>query len=137
MAGTQRAGDPAEEIFVGFARALRAAGVAVTQDRTRGYLEAVALLGAADPRAAYAAGRATLCASPEDLERHDQVFEAWFSDGLGTRAIRRTSRLETAATLLPETDATGGAGEGEAQRLRAMASTAEVLRHRDVAALDP
>ena len=50
----------ADELLLGFARALRAAGVPVTQDRTRSYLEAVALVGLDDQRATYWAGRATL-----------------------------------------------------------------------------
>ncbi len=74
----------ADEILLGFTRALRAAGVPVTQDRAHGFLAAVAVLGADDQRATYTAGRATLCAGPDDLNRYDQVFEAYFSarDGL-------------------------------------------------------
>ena len=73
-----------DEILLGFGRALRAAGVPVTQDRAHGFLEAVATLGLDDQRATYVAGRATLCAGPDDLERYDQVFEAYFNgrDGL-------------------------------------------------------
>ncbi len=70
---------PPEELLLGFARALRAAGVAVTADRERTYLEAVAAVGLDDQPAVYYAGRATLCASPADLERHDLVYTAWFS----------------------------------------------------------
>ena len=70
---------PPEELLLGFARALRAAGVAVTADRERTYLEAVAAVGLDDQPAVYHAGRATLCASPADLERHDLVYTAWFS----------------------------------------------------------
>ncbi|MGZ8822297.1 MAG: hypothetical protein ACXWX1_13375, partial [Aeromicrobium sp.] len=69
----------ADEILVGFARALRAAGVPVTQDRTQSFVDAVAVVGADDQRATYAAGRATLCGSPDDLVRYDQVFTAWFN----------------------------------------------------------
>ena len=71
-------------MLLGFARALRAAGVPVTQDRAQGYLAAVALVGLDDARATYVAGRATLCASPDDLARYDQVHEAYFNsrDGL-------------------------------------------------------
>ena len=73
-----------DEILLGFGRALRAAGVPVTQDRAHGFLAAVATLGLDDQRATYLAGRATLCAGPDDLERYDQVFEAYFNarDGL-------------------------------------------------------
>ena len=70
---------PPEEVLLGFARALRAAGVAVTADRERTYLEAVAAVGLDDQPAVYFAGRATLCASPADLERYDLVYAAWFS----------------------------------------------------------
>ncbi len=66
-------------MLLGFARALRAAGVAVTADRERTYLEAVAAVGLDDQPAVYFAGRATLCASPADLERYDLVYTAWFS----------------------------------------------------------
>ena len=79
-----------DEILLGFGRALRAAGVPVTQDRAHGFLAAVATLGLDDQRATYLAGRATLCAGPDDLERYDQVFEAYFNgrDGLPASAHR-------------------------------------------------
>ena len=60
-------GDPrheADELLLGFARALRAAGVPVTQDRAQAYLRAVAVVGIDDQPATYWAGRATLCAGP-------------------------------------------------------------------------
>lgn len=136
---TDKADRGGAEVFLGFARALRAAGVAVTQDRAQGYLEAVALIGADDPAGAYAAGRTTLCAGPDDLERYDQVFTAWFD--AGTRAglpLPRAARATT-TTMLPETDEGGGTGEdGEESEteLLARASATELLRHRDVAGLD-
>src|SRR4051812_50104433 len=81
---TMRGGD---EILLAFGRALRAGGVPVTPDRTHDFLSASALLGADDPAAVRAAGRSTLCGSPDDLARFDQVFEAFFSsrDGLPRR----------------------------------------------------
>jgi uncharacterized protein len=128
----------ADEVLLGFTRALRAAGVPVTQDRAHGFLAAVATVGAADRRATYWAGRATLCGSPDDLARHDQVFAAWFDprDGLPRAQTREASRPST-AHLLPEAEGAGGAGETEEEDVvRAMASEAEVLQHRDVATLD-
>ena len=82
-----------DEILLGFGRALRAAGVPVTQDRAHGFLAAVATLGLDDQRATYLAGRATLCAGPDDLERYDQVFEAYFNgrDGLPRRRTAATT----------------------------------------------
>ena len=128
----------ADEVLLGFARALRAAGVAVTQDRAQGFLAAVAAVGADDRKATYWAGRATLCGSPDDLARYDRVFEAWFDprDGLPRVRRRETPRPAT-AHLLPEAEGDGGDGdEGEEDVVRAAASAAEVLRHRDVASLD-
>jgi uncharacterized protein len=124
----------ADELLLGFARALRAAGVPVTQDRTRSYLEATSLVGLDDQRATYWAGRATLCSGPDDLDRYDQVFAAWFMSG--DRPSPRTQRDErpSVQAALDEGD---GAGEVETDEdtLNAMASEAEVLRHRDIADL--
>jgi uncharacterized protein len=126
-----------DRILLGFTEALRFAGVRVTPDRAQGYVEAVALVGLDDRRATYAAGRATLCARPGDLDRYDEVFAAWFgesADPLPASTVRQRRRL---AELAPAEDAEDpGDGEGE-QVARASASAAEVLRHRDVAGLDP
>ncbi|WP_191278260.1 vWA domain-containing protein [Nocardioides flavus (ex Wang et al. 2016)] len=128
----------ADEVLLGFTRALRAAGVAVTQDRAHAFLAAVAEVGADDRQATYWAGRATLCGSPDDLARHDQVFAAWFDarDGL-PRARPRESPRPSPAHLLPDAEgAGGGTDEGDDDLVRARASEAEVLKHRDVASLD-
>lgn len=122
--------------LVGFTHALRAAGVPVTQDRTRGYLEAVRIVGIDDIAATYAAGRATLCAGPDDLARYDQVFHAWFTGETPPSGIPMP-RTQTRTTLLPEADGSGQTGdEGEDDPIQARASAVEVLRHRDVAELD-
>ena len=124
-------------MFLGFTRALRAAGVAVTQDRAQGFLAAVAEVGADDRQATYWAGRATLCASPDDLFRHDQVFAAWFNarDGL-PQAGRARPRDPRPRTSCPTPRRGGGDGGDDEDVVRAAASAAEVLRHRDVATLD-
>ncbi|WP_310962313.1 vWA domain-containing protein [Nocardioides terrisoli] len=123
-----------EEVLLGFTRALRAAGVPVTQDRAQGFLEATSLLGADDPLGTYRAGAATLCGSPEDLARYDQVFEAWFRarDGLP-----RTVVSEPAPVVSSFPAEEGGDGESgeDAGVVRAAASATERLRHRDIAAL--
>lgn len=126
----------ADEVLLAFARALRAAGVPVTPDRARGFLEAVALVGLADRRATYAAGRATLCGGPDDLARYDQVFEAWFGARDGLPRPRPPQPVAPTFTDLPETDGSG-AGEDADEVVRARASAVEVLRHRDVATLSP
>ncbi|WP_392543100.1 VWA domain-containing protein [Oryzobacter telluris] len=127
---------PPEEILLGFARALRAAGLAVTADRERTYLEAVAAVGLDDQPAVYFAGRATLCASPADLERYDHVYSAWFS---GTRAgTKDGAPLPTVVTQAGLTASDDRVGEGveDPDAVHAQASPTEVLRHRDVASLD-
>lgn len=128
-----------DEILLGFATALRAAGVPVTQDRTRAYLDAVALVGLGDRTATRAAGRATLCATPEDLERHDRVFDEWFHRDNTTPTLRpRTERQQPTASLLPDQQGEAGGGpDEEDDPIKAAASAIEVLRHRDVATMDP
>ncbi|GAB3249519.1 vWA domain-containing protein [Nocardioides dilutus] len=127
----------ADEILIGFTRALRAAGVPVTQDRTHGYLAAVALVGLGDARATYDAGRATLCASPDDLVRYGQVHQAYFNgrDGL-PRARQAQAGVPSYSGLpLSEDGLEVGADDADTEVARAMASDIEVLRHRDIGEL--
>jgi len=127
----------ADEVLIGFTRALRAAGVPVTQDRTRGFLAAVAILGLDDRPATYWAGRATLCAGPDDLARYDQVFEAYFNarDGLPRpRPVAHTPPMSTSLSLA-EQEPTGAGDDADTEEIRAAASATEVLRHRDVAGM--
>jgi uncharacterized protein with von Willebrand factor type A (vWA) domain len=131
---TTRAHD-ADELLLGFARALRAAGVPVTQDRAQGFLRAVAVLGLGDQRATYTAGRATLCAGPDDLTRYDQVFEAYFNSRDGLPRRRPAAPTQQAVSGFPDAERDGGEGDPAEETLRAAASATEVLRHRDVAAM--
>lgn len=126
---------PPEEILLGFCRALRAAGLPVTADREHGYLKAVAAVGLDDQAGTYWAGRATLCASPADLARYDQVYAAWFS------GLRSGTQVHKAPPVVMHSDLPAEEGKGdpadpsETDAIRAMASDAEVLRHRDIAEL--
>ncbi len=125
-----------EEVLLGFARALRAAGVGVTADRERTYLLAVATVGLEDQPAVYAVGRATLCASPADLERYDLVYAAWFGAERPAAARRAPSRPPAAMADLGDDDLRGDEGDDlETDDVRARASATEVLRHRDIASL--
>ncbi|WP_435746289.1 vWA domain-containing protein [Nocardioides sp. SYSU DS0663] len=129
----------ADEVLLGFARALRAAGVAVTHDRAREYLAAVAVLGLSE-EGTRAAGRATLCSGPDDLVRHDQVFAAYFDHRTGLPRPRPRPATTTVRSTLPAADAPGTGNEGDGPEeerdvLQAAASDVEQLRHRDVAAL--
>ena len=127
------AGEPSpESILLGFARALRAAGVPVTADRERTYLDAVAQVGLADQAAVRWAGHATLCASPADLQRHDQVFAAWF----GLQRTRGQRPAPDAPSLTQAgLDDSSATGQGATEVLRARASATDVLRHRDIATM--
>ncbi len=123
--------DP-DELLLGFARALRAAGVPVTQDRSQAYLEATSLVGLDDQRATYWAGRATLCSGPDDLDRYDQVFTAWFNQDLPSNRSRHENQRTAVQAALDEGDGDGQA-ETDEDTLNAMASESEVLRRRDIA----
>jgi uncharacterized protein with von Willebrand factor type A (vWA) domain len=124
----------ADELLVGFAHVLRAAGMAVTPDRTSAFVEAVALTGFHDRAATYWSGRATLCSSLDDTELYDKAFTAWFTllPEESKPAVRVPAARQPQASLEPES----GAGDVSGDDLVAMrASPADVLRHRDVATL--
>lgn len=120
-------------MLLGLTRALRAAGVSVSQDRAQAFLEATLLLGIGDGRAVHRAGRTTLCSAPEDLARFDEVFAAWFGSnrGLPNRSLPEASVVTTLGDLGPTDDPT----EGDSQQLPVKASSTELLRQRDLAAL--
>src|SRR4051812_7394890 len=96
-------------------------------------LAAVGALDVLNATDVYWAGRLTLCGGPDDLDRYDAAFAAWFA-GEAPRPARHTAplepRLATTAPLEP------GRGEGEddpdTPDLATQASADEVLRHRDV-----
>jgi hypothetical protein len=124
-----------DEILLAFTRALRAAGLPVTQDRAQGFLAAVALLDLRDERATWVAGRSTLCAGPDDLAAYDAVFEAFFNARDGLPRARPTVPSAAAPSQLPDTDAGEGGADDDAETVYASASETEVLRHRDVATM--
>ncbi|WP_311921989.1 VWA domain-containing protein [Microbispora sp. H10836] len=134
VAVARRAGDGPGPVAVlaGFARALRAAGVAADHHRTQSFLAALGHLDAADGRDVYWAGRLTLCAGPDDLPRYDRCFAAYFSASSAVRRVRGTTVSVTRPVATPY-----GGGEqepaGEPGAPPATASEIEVLRHRDVA----
>lgn len=120
--------------LLGFARALRHAGLACDSNRVRTFLDAVETVGVADRDALYWAGRVTLCAEPDDLPVYHAAFACWFDAAeLPTpreqRAQPRSARIAALAT--PE----GAAERAAEDPLATAASDAEVLRRRDVGAL--
>lgn len=107
----------------------------MTTDRERTFLEAAAEVGLDSQQGTYCAGRATMCASPADLERYDQVYAAWFGDeGTGPRASQPPRPSQPQAELAENEPASREGDDGPV--IRAAASATEVLRHRDVADLD-
>jgi hypothetical protein len=126
----------ADELLLGFARALRAAGLPVTADRTQTFLRAASAVGLGNPRATYLAGRATLCGSQEDFALYDQVFTAWFLEEGLTSTGR--SRQQQPPLVQAPFDVEGGESDSsdDDEVLRVAASDSEVLRHRDIASLD-
>jgi uncharacterized protein with von Willebrand factor type A (vWA) domain len=123
-------------VLLGFTVALRAAGVDVTHDRAQGYLSAAAQLGLGNATGVYHAGRATLCGSPADLVRYDQVYEAYFDVRAGLPRPRPAPSRGMVGSILPAAETGDGDGDGTGRDVvRAVASGAEVLRHRDVATL--
>ncbi|MDH2428635.1 VWA domain-containing protein [Sphaerisporangium sp. TRM90804] len=120
--------------MTGFARTLRAAGVAADHERTRNLLLALRHVDAADPGQVYWAGRLTLCAGPDDLPRYDRCFAAYF----GGERPRPSRRAPTTITITRHTvspDSAEGRDDDSGEAVPATATRAEVLRHRDVARL--
>ncbi|MET7317107.1 VWA domain-containing protein [Streptomyces thermoviolaceus] len=131
----------ADAVLLGFARALRAAGVDAGAERTQAFLRAVDTLRPGVRGDVYWAGRLTLCGDRDDLDRYERVFAAYFDAAAPPR--RPPRRPAPPARLRPVVrEVPAGARPGEADRERqgppvaSLASSAEVLRHRDVATLD-
>lgn len=128
----------AVDTIVGFARTLRAAGVDATPGRVQALVDALAVLDPTSRPHLYWAGRASLCASRDDVERYDRAFEAYFAGEAPHERLRaiappRTSSLRPSlADALPSDGA-----EDDASVPVAVpdASGAEQLRHRDFAAM--
>ena len=129
--------DEVVALLLGFARALRAAGLRVTADRERTFLEAAAVVGMGERSQVYWAGRATLTSVPADFPIYEEVFERWFRDEQFTPGQRVDARRPPVRQAPLE----GGEGEGTPgegpESVLTRASAQEVLRHRDVASLSP
>lgn len=134
-----RTGDAADPVvtMTGFARALRANGVAADPTRLTNAIEALTHVDSLDAKQVYWTGRVTLCAEPDDLPRYDAVFDAWFRGRVAP--VAPPAALGRPAQVVQLRPAGGEGGDTEADEdddpLRAAASDAEVLRHRDVTAL--
>jgi uncharacterized protein with von Willebrand factor type A (vWA) domain len=125
--------------MTGFARALRANGVAADPTRLGTAIEALTHVDPADAGQLYWTGRVTLCAEPDDLPRYDAVFDAWFRGRLpmppGAQPTGPTGRVMQLRPVAGEQRAEREADDGGEAPLRTAASRSEVLRHRDFTGL--
>ena len=123
------------DTVLGFARTLRHASIASTRSG-EAMLAALGSLDVLNPTDVYWAGRLTLCGGPDDLDRYDAAFAAYFAgDAPRTRRTNATQPPQLAATAPLDAGTGEGDDDGEAPDLATRASADEVLRHRDVAEL--
>lgn len=133
---TEPADDQMVTLLVGFADALRQAGMSVGLTRLEGLLASVTALRKTSLRNVYWAGRATLCASREDLETFERCFEQFFLAAAEVPvqpAAAKTLKFGHFATA-DAADATDSKTQDETQNL-SLASADEVLRHREFSAM--
>jgi hypothetical protein len=125
------------DVVLGFARTLRHAGVPAGPDRVQAMLAALGHLDVLDPGQVYWAGRLTLCADPEDLDRYDAAFALYFG-GRRQQSGRRASDPPQVLRPAPFDPAAADADqqdEDDSPNFAVQASRHEVLRHKDVTAL--
>jgi hypothetical protein len=123
--------------MAGFARALRAEGIAADTTRLTAALDALAHIDVLDAKQVYWAGRVTLCGEPDDLPRYDAVFEAWFRGRIAALpGPAQTVPPPQVVALRPiGTNAGQDGAEPDDEPLRTAATDAEILRHHDIAEL--
>jgi uncharacterized protein len=132
---------PIVGVLVDFARALRAAGLAVGSGEILTYCAAMTSLDPSDLLDLYWAGRSTLVTRHEQIGIYDDVFRRFFLDaGDPVREVltlRAHTGTETQAVL--EVPATDPAAEGNEEQavLGLMASDVDTLRHKSFAACTP
>jgi uncharacterized protein with von Willebrand factor type A (vWA) domain len=125
--------------LTGFARALRAAGVAADGARLGTAVEALGHLDVLEASHVYWAGRVAFCAEPDDLPRYDAVFDAWFrgraAQAAGPPRAGSPARVVQLRPLGADDRQADEPAADDPDVLRTAASDAEVLRHRDVTGL--
>ena len=136
-------GEPFVSVLVGFADALRRAGLAVGSGDLLTYCAAMARLDPADLLDLYWAGRATLVIRAGDIPAYDRVFREYFlaagdpaREALMLNA-QVTAQAEGAVLDIPATGAADGDEDEEEAQLGWRASDAETLRHKSFAACTP
>jgi len=128
---------PPERSIVGFATALRSAGLAVPVGAVLSYARALDKVGLDRQDRVYWAGRSTLVMRPEDAGLYDEIFRRFWLGGEALLCLHATPRPLTLAV----DDGAEGDGDGCAEDLlhdlTLRWSAAEVLAHKDFATYTP
>ena len=132
---------PIVGVLVDFARALRAAGLAVGSGEILTYCAAMTSLDPSDLLDLYWAGRSTLVTRHEQIGIYDEVFRSFFLDaGDPVREVltlrAHTGTATQAVLQVPATDPAADGNEEQAV-LGLMASDVDTLRHKSFAACTP
>ncbi|MEO6884965.1 MAG: VWA domain-containing protein, partial [Jatrophihabitantaceae bacterium] len=123
-------------IMTGFARSLRATGIAADRVRLTTSLTALGLVDVADADQVYWATRLALCSEPDDLPKFDAVFDTWFRGSRPTLPGPARPIMTTVA-VRPLATERGDGQHDQVEPLGTAASDAEALRHHDIATLSP
>ena len=132
--------DPFASVLIGFAHALRAAGVKIGTDDVLTYLRSMTPLDPTDLVDLYWAGKASLLSRREDIPAYDQVFRRYF---LGedaparSRLTLRPQSVKEAALVMPGTEPGPAGDDEERPALGWMASSVDALKHRSFTACTP
>jgi uncharacterized protein len=130
-------------LLVGFADALRRAGLSVGSGDLLTYCASMVPLDPTDLLDLYWAGRVTLVTRKDDIPVYDQVFRAYFlAAGEPVRELlmvnaQVTAQAEGAVLDIPATEPPGDGDDEEEAQLGLMASDAEALRRKSFAACTP
>ena len=123
--------------LVGFARTLRAAGVDASPERVQAMVTATAHLDVSNRVDVYWAGRFTLCGSPDDIDRYDRAFLAYFAGEIAPPMTRMSPVQVVRPIALPGTERERSREAEDDPSDAATSSQTEILRHRDLASLTP
>jgi hypothetical protein len=128
-------------LLVGFARELRASGLAVGTGDVQAYCGSLAALDPTDLVDLYWAGRTTLVNRRDDIAVYDEVFRRFFLGASASPAelpaLKATpaGAVAEATFVVPATES--GPEATEEASLGLMASTVDVMRHRSFAGCTP
>lgn len=128
-----------DRMVVGFARALRGAGLPVPVGSVVTFAEALGRVGIHRRSAVYWAGRATLVRRPEDIGVYDRVFASYWLDRASWAEPEPAGEPVTLALDdLPDDDPAADAEDAGSEEVQAVRwSAVELLRDRDFSTYTP